>query len=194
MSNSQKQRGYGSIIMPCAQCGAGFSAPVHRVVREGRRYCSPACNYTAKRGTPLQTFNRFAKKSNDPQMCWLWTGAVNQRGYGLMLVWQGATKERDTAHRFSYKTYVGPIPPGMFVCHTCDNPSCCNPGHLFLGTAAENVADMHAKGRWPAKLTADELAEIRASAAPSRELGRKFGVTYQHILRIKRGISWRINP
>lgn len=75
--------------------------------------------------------------------CWPWTGAVNDRGYGQC--WISGRMER--AHRASYALSVGPIPDGLCVCHHCDVPSCCNPSHLFLGTIADNNADMVAKKR-----------------------------------------------
>ena len=75
--------------------------------------------------------------------CFLWLGAVNERGYGRVYsgrrMWQ--------AHRLSWTQANGPIPAGMFVCHRCDTPSCVNPEHLFIGSPRDNVIDMAAKGR-----------------------------------------------
>lgn len=68
--------------------------------------------------------------------CWLWPV---KSGYGVF--------KGKRAHRLSYEAFVGPIPDGLFVCHKCDVPACCNPDHLFVGTALDNSRDMVAKGR-----------------------------------------------
>lgn len=78
--------------------------------------------------------------------CWIFTGAVNGFGYGIVGT-GGKSEPTDRTHRVTYKHFVGDIPAGMFVCHACDVPSCCNPDHLFLGTNQDNVNDMVRKGR-----------------------------------------------
>ena len=83
--------------------------------------------------------------------CWNWTGAKDRVGYGRVKVSLGSRDQFrfTSAHRYSYELNVGEIPHGMNVLHRCDNRSCCNPEHLFVGTQQENMLDMHAKGRGP---------------------------------------------
>lgn len=89
------------------------------------------------------TTDRFWQYVAKGDGCWLWTAGFGRRGYGKFWV-NGHTVG---AHRFSYEIAVGPIPDGLFVCHSCDNPPCVNPAHLWLGDALANQRDCKAKGR-----------------------------------------------
>lgn len=91
----------------------------------------------------MADLDRFGAKVNVTETCWLWTGATNNWGYGSF--WNGSRNV--AAHRWSYEKFVGPIPDGSFVLHSCDVPNCVNPMHLFLGDHLDNMADMVAKGR-----------------------------------------------
>ncbi len=86
---------------------------------------------------------RFLTKVKKSPQCWIWVGGKSLNGYGKFFL-NGKLTE---AHRASYAIFRGVIPPNMCVCHTCDNPCCVNPKHLWLGTRSDNMQDMLAKGR-----------------------------------------------
>jgi hypothetical protein len=96
----------------------------------------------------MTTNERFFAKVNKTKSCWPWTASVrNVDGYGCFVVTTNGNRKNWLAHRFSWVINFGQITNGLHVLHKCDNPSCVNPEHLFLGTHARNMLDMKLKGR-----------------------------------------------
>ena len=157
-----------------------------------------------RRGNGLDgrtTLQRFLEKLVfGVSECWFWRGALHKLGYGLMNA-IGESK----AHRVAYRLFVGQIPEGLDVLHKCDVRNCVNPDHLFVGTHAENMADMVSKGRSQnrpqygeenprSKLTADQVEEMRRIRAetgmPYHKLAAMFGVVTMTAQRACVGTSW----
>jgi len=152
-------------------------------------------------------------KDPSPDSCVEWTKGKFSNGYGAISV-NGKTCR---VHRFVWSALNGEIPSGMVVCHKCDNRSCINIHHLFLGTPADNMADMVAKGRslkgdqvnknrlrygedhHNCKLTKDQVKEIREARAVHghfygcKKYAKKFGVSVTQVSRIANGWNWNEN-
>lgn len=111
-----------------------------------------------QRGTVHERMDRKTQKTST---CWLWTGALNTAGRGILRV-NYQTKQ---AHRLSFERHKGPIPDGMCVCHTCDVGNCVNPNHLWLGTHQENMTDMANKGRSTRGMSFNKQRKIDAREA-----------------------------
>lgn len=129
----------------------------------------------------------FWKRVSKTDSCWLWTGAKCGRGYGHLR----RNKLDKMAHRESWEIHNGSIPSGMWVLHTCDNPPCVNPTHLFLGSREENISDMYRKGREFRKINLDETENLRAwysTGDVSQEtLAVQFEISQTHVSRIING-------
>ena len=129
------------------------------------------------------------------QGCWEWSRSSTAAGYGILRI-KGKTI---LAHRASHELWVGPIPDAYYVCHSCDNPPCMNPSHLFTGTPSENNLDASSKGKNirslnpGSRLTDDQVRDIRRhlkAGVVQRRLAEKYGVSPQTITNIKQGKQW----
>lgn len=188
------------IICLCA-CGCG--GKVGEVGRNFIRGHAPKhlpCNLESR-------FFPFIVKHSGHNGCWVWTGEKTAHGYGSLRL--GGSK-RVSAHRTSYKYFYGEIPTGLYVCHSCDNPACVNPAHLWLGTPKENAMDMSRKGRQAfqinpkraargeraskAKLTEPDVIAIKSllgsGAFTLKAIGNLYGVSATAIRYIKSGKNW----
>ena len=103
----------------------------------------------------------LSKIVHDVSGCWLWTGQKSQKGYGILQTQKSNKIKKHRAHRLSYEIFKGPIPEGMYVCHSCDTPACINPEHLWVGTVQQNNADRVEKMRGTTKLNKEQVAEIK---------------------------------
>lgn len=184
----------------CVMCGAAFKVYPSWVRRGAGFCCSSVCRnrrIAARNRVPV--IERFWRNVQKTETCWLWMGSKTNGGYGQI------TDDFDRnlrTHRCSWEIHFGPIPDDMHILHTCDNPACVNPDHLFLGDDTSNYADSRAKNRHAhgerhgqAKLTEPAVLSIRAEYAAGgismQRLADKHHVSQNAIRRICNGDTWR---
>lgn len=130
--------------------------------------------------------------------CWEWLGAKDPNGYGRVSIW---CKKSQLAYRVAWKITHGVLFSNACILHRCDNPSCVNPSHLFIGTQKDNAEDRESKRRSPrgedrpnSKLTEDAVLHIREIAQDKsmsfRALSRRYGVSLKTILQVVSGRTW----
>jgi hypothetical protein len=127
--------------------------------------------------------------------CWLWIGAKNPQGYGKLRV----GKKTHDAHRVAYRLFKEKIPKGLYVTHSCDNPSCVNPDHLFAKTQRENSQEAVERGlldnkgekHYKNKFSEEDAKAILASVEPYPKLAERYGVSKSCISSVKNGYTWK---
>jgi len=163
----------------CKHCKTGFLASCGK-----EEFCSDKCKILSNSVT-------------NENGCHMWQRTKDKDGYGYVKLKGGKTSK---VHRAAYKLFKGEIDDSLMVCHSCDTPSCCNPEHLFLGSAADNKGDCVAKRRdmnsrgekhYKAKLTESNVLEILASKDIAPRLAEKFGVHRNMIYEIRKGNNWK---
>lgn len=181
------------MMTTCQQCGVRFKVWPYKLLEGNGKFCSRVCHGESMRMKAAKFMAQVAKRDSG---CWEWTGLIMDNGYGRV----GVAGRLWSAHRYAYEQLVGPIPAGLCVCHRCDNRACVNPEHLFIGTHADNMADMVRKGRQTlgsvnrgAKLTEEQVRDIRDrlhAGETRRCLAREFGVSSTAVDSIVSGKTW----
>ena len=158
-----------------------------------------------------RVIDSFWKRVRMKDGCWDWLGSVTVKGRPRFKV----DGETASAYRISYLIHKGTIPPGLLICHTCDNPSCCNPDHLWVGTHADNQRDCFLKKRRArgknngrhtkpettprgvthgrSTLTDDDVRHIRrlGGTMPQAKIGELFNTPQTNVSLILRGLAWK---
>lgn len=179
-------------VQPCRCCGKSIDFPeprpgAQRVSRP--KFCSDRCRlYSKVDKTPGQ---------GPKGECWEFQGAKHKFGYGMINRSGMKASEVTTAHAYAWEIENGTVPDSLYVCHRCDNPACCRPEHLFLGTHQDNVDDMVGKARnvygtrhVRAKLTEDDVERILEDSRSARKIAEEYGVSRQLIDGIRSGQRW----
>lgn len=172
------------------QCGCGQKA---RINRDGKQNRYILGHRHRRQQSLVEFFWTKVRILADLDLCWEWQGYLKKDGYGYVM---GDDGKNLLAHRVAYELSYGEMIKGLLVCHKCDNPKCCNPNHLFLGTHQDNMDDMVRKGRsargkgktW--KLSSDDVKVIRSrldNGDRSIDIARDFSVGKRTIIRIKNG-------
>ena len=189
MSNKIKN---GFCKCGCGEKTATIRFPSHATktsaVGEFRDFASKECYYRFGAKNFEERFWAKVKKQGLDE-CWVWIAAVDGKGYGMIRRNGRLLK----AHRVSYELHYGQHPGEFHVCHRCDNPSCVNPAHLWLGTNFDNHLDALRKGTYNRKLTAKKAKEIRAlyeSGKNQTEIAEIYGIDPSHVSDIVNGKKW----
>lgn len=193
MSNPTERR-------QCEWCAAHFvrDPRYSNSYFERQRFCSRKCSGAHRkqlakdaREPKAQAFNKWVQKGEG---CWVWTGAKDADGYGVF----SYAKNTFRAPRVSLELDGRAPKSGEYACHTCDNPSCVRPDHLYAGTPRQNSADAIRRERWQhgvmcphAKLDPLKVKIIRGSSDTNKNLAERFGVSRAAVSMARSGRTWR---
>ncbi len=140
----------------------------------------------------------MSRITKQPNGCWIWNRALTSKGYGHFSFPRNSPKYGDTSHRLSWTLFRGPIPNGQQVLHNCpdgDNPACCNPEHLWIGTGSDNSRDASRKGKHnKAKITFDIARKIFQEVKGGKSIrlaAEHYGLKYNAVWRIVSGKGWQ---
>ncbi len=183
----------------CQVCGASFYVRPSHISKGKGKFCSKACQRNWHHAPLEERFKRCIGPKNE-NGCILWNAGGTAAGYGTLH--SDDCKKTIYAHRYAWERINGPIPEGLDILHSCDNPGCINPDHLTPGTHAQNMADSvsrdrHARGErnGHAKLSDKEILEIRTLYAEGKlfqkEIAAKFGIDQGHVSHIVNGQAWK---
>lgn len=174
------------LIRVCHGCGTEFKSYASR--KQKKYFCNSQCRMSEE--SQAKRFWEQVKIIDDATSCWIWTGLRNTKGYGHFMF----NEVHTFAHRIVYGYTFPDFDKSLHVCHHCDNPPCCRPDHLFLGTNDDNVRDKIAKNRQSAKITSEKVRDIRKLYATGqytmKDLGQTFGVGLTQISRIVNRVRW----
>jgi hypothetical protein len=194
MATSQISR--PASVKQCANCGQAFARDKRNTWAywERAKFCGSKCSGISRTDEAARIrpdiITTFAKWRDEGDGCWEWKGALDRDGYGIF-TFAGRTMR---AARIALE--LDGRPPGdQFACHHCDNPRCVRPSHLYVGTPTDNVRDMVGRGRMVigkvAKLTPDQVREIRNASGSLATVAREYGVSAGAIGFIRNGKTWR---
>jgi hypothetical protein len=148
--------------------------------------------YLREQGLSETFEQRFWKKVEKTETCWLWVAHIDTVGYGAIFKGYNRNASPIRAHVASWLLHFGPIPKGRFVLHRCDNRACVNPDHLWLGTHADNMKDKRSNNRHTTRQRSSAIPEstkeaIRQSSESRNRLAAKFGVSEGMIYKLRHG-------
>jgi len=189
----------------CEDCRKKY---LHQKWLERNRKTCPICKIEHNIGNCIECSNKckILNRIKIVNGCWEWQGKINEHGYGnISLKIEG--RKNLMVHRLSYEIFKGEIPNGLLVCHSCDNPRCCNPDHLWVGTPKDNTQDMLKKHRGRKKLlnnerraiaagkiTEEQVKEIRElykNGSSQKELQEKFKISQSQVSGIVTYRFWK---